>query len=117
MPFELGLTVTWAKLNPGQHSWFVFEARARRVQKSLSDLDGSDPNIHDGTVEGVMREICNAFVRTRAARPTVPEMMRTYRGLSRKLNTITAAAGARSVFEARIFDDLCFAAKAAISHA
>jgi hypothetical protein len=115
MPFELGLTVTWAKLNPRQHSWFVFEARARRVQKSLSDLDGSDPNIHDGTVEGVMREICNAFVRSRAARPTVPEMMRTYRGLSSKLNEITAAAGARSVFEARIFDDLCFAAKAAIS--
>jgi hypothetical protein len=116
MPFELGLTVTWAKLNPAQHSWFVFEARPRRVQKSLSDLDGSDPNIHDGTVEGVMREICNAFVRSRAARPAVPEMMRTYRGLSSKLNEIIAAAGARSVFEARIFDDLCFAAKAAISH-
>lgn len=115
MPFELGLTVTWAKLNPAQHSWFVFEARPRRVQKSLSDLDGSDPNIHDGTVEGVMREICNAFVRSRAARPAVPEMMRTYRGLSSKLNEIIAAAGARSVFEARIFDDLCFAAKAAIS--
>jgi hypothetical protein len=116
MPFELGLTVTWAKLNPAQHSWFVFEARPRRVQKSLSDLDGSDPNIHDGTVEGVMREICNAFVRSRAARPAVPEIMRTYRGLSSKLNEIIAAAGARSVFEARIFDDLCFAAKAAISH-
>jgi hypothetical protein len=117
MPFELGLAVTWAKLNPRQHSWFVFETKERRVQKSLSDLDGSDPNIHDGTVEGVMREICNAFVRTRAARPHVPEMMRTYRGLSRKLNAIKAAAGASSVFEARIFDDLCFAAKAAISNA
>ena len=116
MPFELGLTVTWAKLNPAQHSWFVFEARPRRVQKSLSDLDGSAPNIHDGTVGGVMREICNAFVRSRAARPAVPEIMRTYRGLSSKLNEIIAAAGARSVFEARIFDDLCFAAKAAISH-
>ena len=115
MPFELGLTVTWAKLNPDRHSWFVFETKARRVQKSLSDLDCSDPNIHDGTVEGVMREICNAFVRSRAVRPSVPEMMRTYRGLSRKLNAITAEAGARSVFEARIFDDLCFAAKAAIS--
>jgi hypothetical protein len=102
MTFELGLAVSWAKLNPRQNSWFVFEARARRVQKSLSDLDGSDPNIHDGTAEGVMREICNAFVRTRAARLTVPEMKRTYRGLSRNLNAITAAAGARSVFEAHL---------------
>ena len=117
MPFELGLAVTWSKLYPRQHTWFVFESRTRRVQKSLSDLDGSDPNIHDGRVEGVMREICNAFVRSRSVRPNVPEMMRTYRGLSRRLNVITAAAGARSVFEARIFDDLCFAAKAAISHA
>lgn len=115
MPFELGLAVTWAKLNPGQHSWFVFESRERRVQKSLSDLNGTDPNIHDGTVEGVMREICNAFVRARSARPDVPEMMRIYHGLSRKLDAITAAAGARSVFEARIFDDLCFAAKAALT--
>jgi hypothetical protein len=115
MPFELGLAVTWAKLNPRQHSWFVFESRVRRVQKSLSDLDGTDPNIHDGTVEGVMQEICNAFVRSRARRPSVPEMIQTYRGLSRKLNAITAAAGAKSVFEARIFEDLCFAAKAATS--
>jgi hypothetical protein len=38
-----------------------------------------------------------------------------HRGISRKLDEITAEAGARSVFEARIFDDLCFAAKAAIS--
>jgi hypothetical protein len=116
MPFELGLAVTWAKLNPRHHSWFVFESRLRRVQKSLSDLDGSDPHIHDNTAQGVMREICNAFVRSSAARPNVPEMMRTYRGLGRKLNAITSAAGARSVFEARIFDDLCFAAKAAMSH-
>src|SRR5271166_31269 len=86
MPFELGLAVTWAKLDPHQHSWFVFETRERRVQKSLSDLNGTDPNIHDGTVEGVMREICSAFVRTTAARPTVPEMMQIYRGLSRKLD-------------------------------
>ena len=92
MPFELGLAVTWAKLTPRNHSWFVFETRARRAQKSLSDLDGSDPHIHDGTVEGVMREVCNAFVRTRSARPTIPEMMRTYRGLSRNLNAITACS-------------------------
>jgi len=115
MPFELGLAVTWAKLHPRRHGWFVLESVVRRLPKSLSDLDGSDPHIHNSTVEGVMRELCNAFVRTRPARPTVPDMMQTYRGLSRKRDAIVAAAGARSVFEARIFDDLCFAAKAAIS--
>jgi hypothetical protein len=115
MPFELGLAVTWAKLNPSKHSWFVFETRERRIQKSLSDLNGTDPSIHNGTVEGVMREICSAFVRASSARPSVPEMMRTYRGLSRSLGAITAEAGAHGVFEARIFDDLRYAAKAAMS--
>ena len=114
MPFELGLAVSWASLSHHPHTWFVFETQIRRVQKSLSDLDGSDPNIHNGTVKGVMRELCNAFVRSEALRPTVPEMMRTYRRVSHKVGAITAAAGARSLFEARVFDDLCFAAKAAI---
>ena len=113
MPFELGLAVNWASLSPQRHSWFVFETEIRRLQKSLSDLDGSDVNVHDGTVEGVMRELCNAFVRSPALRPNVPEMIRTYGRVSRKLGAIMIAAGAQSVFEARIFDDLCFAARAA----
>jgi hypothetical protein len=27
MPCELGLTITWQKLNPTRHTWFVFEAQ------------------------------------------------------------------------------------------
>jgi hypothetical protein len=110
MPFELGLAIAWEKLNPSRHTWFISETKKRRVQKSLSDLDGTDPNIHDGTVEGVMRELGNAFVR-RGPQPTVPEMMRTYRQVVRKLDEIRTKAGTNSLFEARVFKDLCFAAK------
>jgi hypothetical protein len=110
MPFELGLAIAWEKLNPSRHTWFISETKKRRVQKSLSDLDGTDPNIHDGTVEGVMRELGNAFVR-RGPQPTVPEMMRTYRQVVRKLDEILTKAGTSSLFEARVFKDLCFAAK------
>jgi hypothetical protein len=112
MPCELGLTITWQILNPGRHTWFVFESRHRRLQKSLSDLDGSDPNIHGGTVEGVMRELCNAFVRRRGVAPSVPEMLRTYRRLVRQLDDVLTNAGTNSVFEARVFEDLCFVARA-----
>jgi hypothetical protein len=77
MPFELGLAVAWAQLNPSKHTWFVFEAIPYRVQKSLSDLNGTDPHIHNGRVQGVMRELCNAFVRPQH-QPNVPEMMKTY---------------------------------------
>jgi hypothetical protein len=63
MPFELGLAVACAMLDSVRHDWFVFESMHRRASKSLSDLSGTDPHIHDGTIEGVMRELCNAFVR------------------------------------------------------
>jgi hypothetical protein len=111
MPCELGMTIMWQKLNPSCHTWFVFESRRRRLQKSLSDLDGTDPNIHNATVEGVMRELRNAFV-CRGPQPAVPEMMRTYRLLVRRENDVLHSAGATSLFEASVFKDLCFVAKA-----
>ena len=43
MPFELGLAVALASYRPRDHEWFVFEANAHRLKKSLSDLDGTDP--------------------------------------------------------------------------
>lgn len=78
MPLELSLAIAWAKLNRGAHTWFVSETQPRRALKSISDLNGTDFNIHDGTVEGVMRELGNAFVRRGRSQPTVPQMMWTY---------------------------------------
>jgi hypothetical protein len=112
MPFELGLAVGWASLAPKQHTWFVFESKAYRVQKSLSDLNGTDPHIHDGRVQGVLRELNNAFVRSRN-RPAVPAMMRAYRIVSLRQTDVIADAGAKSLFEARAFQNLCYAAKVA----
>ncbi len=111
MPLELGLAIAWQKLFPERHTWFVCESKNRRLQKSMSDLNGSDPNIHDGTVEGVMRELCNAFVRRRDLQPNVPEMMRTYRRVERRVEEVRHNAGASSLFEPRVFKDLCFVAK------
>ena len=109
MPFELGLAVGWAKLDPERHTWFVFESKNRRAQKSISDLNGTDFNIHDGTIEGVMRELCNAFVRV-SDRPSVPEMVSDYVQLRRFVPQILNRSRANSVFEARVFDDLLAAA-------
>ncbi|MGA7291366.1 MAG: hypothetical protein WBW53_10280 [Terriglobales bacterium] len=107
MPLELGLAVAWARSHPN-HKWFVFESLKRRLAKSMSDLDGTDPYIHDGTVRGVMREVCNAFVRPK--QPTVPQMMEIYRDLRRSVPKILHNAGTTSLFTARAFSDLCLAA-------
>ena len=108
MPFELGLAVAWAKEHR-EHQWFVFESTRRRLNKSLSDLDGTDAYIHDGTVRGVIREVCNAFVSA-GSQPTVPEMMKMYRELRRNAPEVMKRAGALSMFTARVFSDLCLGA-------
>lgn len=113
MPFELGLAVAWEKSNPTKHTWFVFEEKSYRIQKSLSDLNGTDPQIHNGRVSDVLRELRNIFRRTRN-QPTVPEMTSTYRAISRRSAGILAAAGATSLFEARAFQDLCYEARVAV---
>ncbi len=109
MPFELGITVG---LGNSEHSWIVCETVRRRVNKSLSDLDGTDVYIHNGTVGGVLRELCNAFVRTRR-QPSVLQMMQIYRILQSRFADILRNAGARDPFNARVFRDLCVLASAA----
>lgn len=80
MPFELGLVVAWDKLHPGEHVWFVFESKKRRLLKSLSDLAGTDAYVHGGRPRGLFRELSNALVRAER-RPTVGEMASVYRAL------------------------------------
>lgn len=111
MPFELGLAVAWEKLNPGQHVWFVLEAKSRRLHKSLSDLGGTDVYIHGGNPPGVFRELCNALVRTKH-QPTVQQMAAIYRSLVGVLPQIKRRAGAQSAFETRVFADLIVTSRA-----
>jgi hypothetical protein len=103
MPFELGLAVAWEKLSHAQE-WFVFEERPWRAQKSLSDLSGTDVYIHGGTVRGVFRELCNAFVRRHP--PTVQQMAAIYRVLRKRKAEILRRTGTASVFNASVFQAL-----------
>lgn len=116
MPFELGLAVASAKLGSASHDWFVFESVHRRASKSLSDLSGSDPHIHQGTVEGVMRELGNAFEPPEHERNSVVKMMKTYEEVSFRVKKIKLETGARSLYEARVFHLLCTTAVKATSH-
>ncbi len=108
MPLELGITITWAKLHPNRHTWFLWESTPRRLQKSISDLDGTDPYIHSGTVEGVMSELRNAFLRDGA--PPVQSMIAAYRLVEGNIERILAGAGTRNLYAASVFKELCFVA-------
>ncbi len=108
MPLELGLTITWAKMHPKRHTWFLWESLPRRIQKSLSDLDGTDVYIHSGTPGGVLAELRNAFVREDT--PPLSRMMDAYRAVEAEINRILREAGSRNLYSASAFQALCLVA-------
>lgn len=112
MPFELGLVVAWERVGKVKHTWFVMESMNYRLAKSLSDLNGTDPYIHGGTIRGVFRELGNAFARRRK-QPSALGMWRIYLEVREGVPAIVKRRGARSVFEAGVFRDISVAAGAA----
>jgi hypothetical protein len=108
MPFELGLAVSGH--TGAKRQWFVCEAMVFRLSKSLSDLNGTDPYIHDGKILGVFRELCNIFSKPRK-QPTVHQMWQIYRELRRTLPAILRNSGSNSLYNTRVFKDLAVAAK------
>jgi hypothetical protein len=112
MPFELGLTIALERADRSDHSWIVCEAVRRRINKSLSDLDGTDCYIHDGTIAGVFRELGNAFVGS-ARQPSVREMSQIYRIVRAQYRGVLEKAGADDAFNARVFRELCVLASTA----
>jgi DNA polymerase III delta subunit len=93
------------------HRWYVFEAKAHRVQKSLSDLNGTEIYIHRGKPIGVFQQLANALTRA-TNRPTVPELQAIYRDLKKAADRIKRELRTKSVFESRAYDDLVLAANA-----
>lgn len=110
MPFELGLTVAQQK-HKKKESWYVFESTGYRMEKSLSDLNGTDAKIHEGKVAGVFAELCQIFKR-RGRQPTVQQMARIYREVRRNQAAILKESGAKSPYKARAFRDICVVASA-----
>ena len=110
MPFELGLAMAIAKQRAGK--CFVFESRRHRLSKSLSDLDGTDPYIHDGKPEGVLRELGNALYRPKS-NPSFEELQAIYKDLKIGASNLKRELSTDSLFAARPFRELVMLAKLA----
>ena len=109
MPLELGMTITWQKLHPSRHDCFVWESEPYRIQRSASDLNGTDANIHNGTPEGVLSELRNAFPRDQM--PSVPDILWVYRFVYSQLNTILLKHGTSNPYARSVFIELCWLSK------
>jgi hypothetical protein len=109
MPLELGLALYRSHATKGRHRVYVFESKPYRTQKSTSDINGIDPQIHNGTARGVMAGLRN-ILRQPGDVTTVPEMLISFRAVQRKLPELRLNAGGKSLFEASVFHDLTVAA-------
>ena len=105
MPLELGMTISWQILNPKRHTWFVWESESYRLQRSASDLNGTDPCIHGGNAEGVLRELRSAFYGDSS--PTVPEMLNAYKFVMGGLDAVLKRNGTNNVYDRGVFKELC----------
>lgn len=110
MPFELGLAVALRQTLRRCHEWFVFEAKAHRIGKSLSDLGGTDEHVHGGTPRGVLHALTNALARSRP-RPTVAELEQIYTDLAKAAAAIKESLRTESLYNARPFKELVLAAR------
>jgi hypothetical protein len=110
MPFELGLAVAWAKITGPAHRWVVLEEVPHRLTKSLSDLNGTDPLIHRGNAEGVLKALSNALYRN-AKSPNFTELEIIHRDLKAAASKFRSESKGGSLFEAQAFKWLVLAAQ------
>lgn len=110
MAFELGLAVCWSLVGSRSHEWFLFEEMPHRLQRSLSDLNGTDPYIHNGAVDRVLVELTNAFVRVRP-QPPLEKLQRIHRLVHASARRLRRTHG--TLFSAVSFRQLVLTAAAA----
>ena len=101
MPFELGLAYAISKRNT--HQFFVFEERSYRLQASLSDLNGHDPYIHEGTQDGILRCVLDCFGTNVSGQSTFATLRAVTRKLSRTVATLEDEHGVDHPFHPYIF--------------
>jgi hypothetical protein len=109
MPVELGLALYRSHVTKGKHRVYVFESKPYRAQRSTSDINGIDPQIHNGTAKGVMAGLRN-ILRQPGYVTAVPQMLASYRAVRKKLLALRQDSGGKSLFEASVFQDLTLAA-------
>lgn len=105
MPFELGLAVAVTLSANRQHRWFLLEQVAHRAAKSLSDISGTNVQIHDGHAPSVLKAVANALAR-HSHRPTLQQLRAIYADVAAKARRLKSREGWSDIFLASPFKDL-----------
>ena len=104
MPFELGLAAALGLQSNGDHRFFIMERVPYRVQKTLSDVNGYDTHIHNGSIAAVTAALLDFIESTRPVEPDgVVAVARALWAAARKMK---ADHRAETVFRPAIFRKL-----------
>ena len=110
MPFELGLAIAISHFDRHhrKHGLVVLEERAHRLQLTLSDLNGLDPQVHGGTIRGIVRCMLNIFGGGTAGQ--LQRIEDATRDLSEFVRATVRASDSDDMFQADIFRQTIIAA-------
>ena len=110
MPFELGLACALAEFL-GDHSYVLLEKVPYRLDKTLSDLKGRDPLIHNGSAPRIITCILDVL-RSDMAKADPDAVYRLYRILLRHAGTLKRRHRTQDIYTRSIFKQLVAAAVA-----
>jgi hypothetical protein len=112
MPFEAGMASTvW--LLERRHQRFILAAERFQLQRTLSDLNGTDPYVHGGSPEGILRVTTNIFAR-RGLRLTVGDLRYVFKQLRRYARREMRRGELEGLFSPDAFGKLVTAATAIV---
>ena len=104
MPFELGLACA-IKQQGGRHNFLLLERRAHRLDRTLSDLKGIDPKIHQGRVASAIGAVLDVLGR-RGRDLSVSDVLPLHRYMMRLVPVLKRRHRAEELFATRIYGEL-----------
>lgn len=104
MPFELGLAVAMRRFLPS-HSFIILEGKRFRLQKTLSDLNGFDPGIHNCSRTGIISCVLSAL-GSRYGNPTLLQVKQLATEVWKTACTLKKEHNRSSIYSRAIFIEL-----------
>jgi hypothetical protein len=104
MPFELGIAFTLSRIKGG-HKFMILESTRFRLQKTLSDVNGIDPGIHNATVRGIV-SCALAHLGSPGGNPDTNAVFRIRRNLWKTVPSLKKIHGRANIYSRPIFSEL-----------
>jgi hypothetical protein len=108
MPFELGLAIALFRIE-GRPKFIMLESKQHRLQKTLSDVNGFDPGIHDSRAKGIIS--CSLSLLGKPhGNPDAEKVFRIQRQLWKIVPSLKRRSGRTDIYSRLIFAELIEAA-------